>query len=204
MKIINPSIEIMDNLERYTILKKIEICGRTCYKSQLGNNSGVFVQNLIKRGHESVLEHFSFSVNFIVDRGISHEIVRHRLSSFSQESTRYCNYLNDKFDNEITVIKPSFFEEGTHSMEVWEDTMRQLEQTYFNLLNIGHTPQEARTVLPNSLKTELVMTANIRQWRHFLKLRCAKDAHPQMREVAIMLHKELTAIVPELFEDIVY
>lgn len=119
-----------------------------------------------------------------------------------QSSTRYCNYSSEKFGSEITVIKPLFLERGTDGWAIWENACLEAEEAYFSLLYSGRTPQEARSVLPNSLKTELVMTANIREWRHFLRLRCDKAAHPQMREVALMLLDKLHEAVPVCFDDI--
>lgn len=132
------------------------------------------------------------SIKFICDRGVSHEIVRHRDASFAQESTRYCNYSKEKFGNEITVIKPSFYEYVDNVYDkigygYWIEAMEEAEKQYFNLLNLGSTPQEARSVLPNSLKTEIIMTARFKEWAHFFELRCDKTAHPQMRELAIPL-----------------
>ena len=204
MKIIKPSVEILDDLNPEEILKKLELCGRVCYKSEdkITDKSAVkFISNIIKRGHESVLEHVSFSVRFICDRGVSHEIVRHRIASYSQESTRYCNYSKGQFNGEITVIEPCFLVPGTEGYDMWYKACQMAEQYYFSMLDWGCSPQEARAVLPNSLKTELVMTANIREWRHFLKLRTSPAAHPQMREVANLLLKELKK-VPVLFDDI--
>ena len=148
-----------------------------------------------------MIEHSSLSVKFIVDRGVSHEIVRHRISSFAQESTRYCNYSKDKFNNEITFVTPTFFKDDQYHL--WQVSMKQSEHAYFEFLNGGATPQEARTVLPNSLKTEVVMTANYREWRNFFKLRTAKAAHPQMREVTIPLLNELKSKIPVIFDDII-
>lgn len=205
MKIIKPSVEILDDLNPEEILKKLELCGRVCYKSEdkITPESAIkFISNIVKRGHESVIEHFSFSVKFIVDRGVSHEIVRHRLASYSQESTRYCNYAKGDFNSEITVIEPGFFAPGTEAYTEWMMAMEMCEEQYFNLLNLGATAEQARSVLPNSLKTEIIMTANIREWRHFLKLRTSKAAHPQIREVAKMLLDELTLKLPGLFDDI--
>jgi len=205
MKVIKPSVEIIDELNGSEILKKIELCGRVCYKSEHKMNdtsSYKFIQNIINRGHESVLEHFSFTVKFICDRGVSHEIVRHRIASYSQESTRYCNYSKGDFNGEITVIEPCFLVPGTEGYNLWYNACSSAEDSYFMMLNWGCSPQEARAVLPNSLKTELVMTANIREWRHFLKLRTSPAAHPQMREVANLLLKELKQKIPVLFDDI--
>ena len=205
MKIIKPSIEILDNITPVEVLKKLELCGRVCYKSEdkITDESAVkFISNIVKRGHESVLEHVSFSVRFICDRGVTHEMVRHRIASYSQESTRYCNYAKGDFNGEITVIEPIFLEPGTEGYEIWKNGCLQAEDNYFKMLNYGCSPQEARAVLPNSLKTEIVMTANIREWRHFLKLRTSKAAHPQIKEVADMLLTELNFILPSLFDDI--
>ena len=162
------------------------------------------VKMLINRDHTAMIEHSMLSVKFIVDRGVSHEIVRHRISSFAQESTRYCNYAKDKFHNEITVIRPNFFlDETSKAYQQWEDAMRSAEKSYFSLMEAGATPQEARSVLPNSTKTEITMTANYREWRNFFKLRTDKAAHPQMREVAVPLLKELQKKLPIVFDDII-
>lgn len=205
MKIIKPSATIETPLDREAILAHIERAGRTCYKSEdrITPESGAkFIKGIIKSGHESVIEHFSLSVRFICDRGVSHEFVRHRLFSFSQESTRYCNYSKDKHGAELTFIQPCFWGDGNDGAKrsLWAYVLRKSEETYLNLLEMGATPQEARSVLPNSLKTEMVMTGNLRNWRHFLKLRTAKAAHPQARELAIDLHNQLKAILPEVFE----
>ena len=133
---------------------------------------------------------------------LNHEIVRHRLASYCQESTRYCNYSKGDFNSEITVIEPCYLNKGTFAYDEWKEACCRAESAYFNLLNWGLSPQEARAVLPNSLKTEVVMTANVREWRHFLKLRCSKAAHPQMREVATLLLKTLKEKVPVCFDDI--
>ena len=205
MKIIKPSARIVSSVDGDAILKRIEEYGRVCYKSEdriTEDSAKRFVENLIKRGHESVLEHVSVTVKFVCDRGVSHEIVRHRLASYSQESTRFCNYSKDDFGSEITVIEPCFLVPGTAGYDMWYRACLVAEQMYFKMLNWGCSPQEARAVLPNSLKTELVMTANIREWRHFLKLRTSPAAHPQMREVAGLLLKESKAKIPVVFDDI--
>lgn len=205
MKIINASCKIEIPIDGAEILKRIEKAGRTCYKSEdriTDESAEAFVRKLIERGHESVLEHASITVRFICDRGISHEIVRHRLASYSQESTRYCNYSGDRFRNNITFIKPCFLEEGTGGYKLWKQAMFIAEKEYFELLKLSCTPQEARSVLPNSTKTEIVMTANLREWRHFLKLRTATAAHPQMRELTVPLLKELQERIPVVFDDI--
>lgn len=205
MKIIEPSIEILTPINREEILKHIELCGRVCYKSEnriTEDSAAKFVKAIIARVHEAVIEHQSISVRIICDRGVSHELVRHRLASYCQESTRYCNY--DK-DGEVTFIKPNFWildDEGKNNVRwaTWEMAMHDAEKNYFKLIEYGATPQEARSVLPNSLKTEVIMTANLREWRHFFKLRCAPAAHPQMRQVAWMIYEEFRTQLPEIFE----
>lgn len=204
MKIISPNVKILTPLDGQAVLKHIEQCGRVCYKSEdkiTDTSAAAFVAGIIKRGHEAVLEHFNITVKFICDRGVSHEIVRHRLASYCQESTRYCNYSKEGFGGEITVIQPSFLDCGTRGWELWVLACEQAEKAYFDLLKWGCSPQEARAVLPNSLKTEVVMTANLREWRHFFKLRTAQAAHPQMREVAKMLLKQMREMVPGVFDD---
>lgn len=205
MKIIEPSVELINAPSYETLMATIEAAGRTCYKSEDKITEGSaekFIRGIIKRGHEAVIEHGSLSVRFICDRGVSHEIVRHRLAAYCQESTRYCNYANDQFNGEITVIKPIFFGEDTPVYRIWKRSCETAEIAYFDLLNEGCTAQEARAVLPNSLKTEVVMTADIREWRHFIKLRNSPAAHPQMREVAGMLAVLFKDNYPVFFEDI--
>lgn len=206
MRIVKAGYEIMDDLNGEEILKKIERCGRVCYKSEERINAGSaekFVRSIIVRGHESVLEHAGFTVKFVVDRGVSHELVRHRIASFSQESTRYCNYGDGRFGEEITVIRPLFLQEGTgHNYKAWAMAVQRSEQQYLQLLAGGASPQEARSVLPNSLKTEVVMTCNLREWRHFFRLRTSAAAHPQMREITVPLLEELKKLVPVVFDDI--
>lgn len=205
MKIIKAGFHILSPINGAEILKSIEQAGRVCYKSEdkiTDGSAEKFVAGIIKRGHEAVLEHQSITVKFIVDRGVSHEIVRHRLAAYCQESTRYCNYSKDGFGNEITVIEPCFWDKESEEYQLWFKCMKYAEEMYLQLLHSGASPQEARSVLPNSLKTEVVMTANIREWRHFFKLRTAPAAHPQMREVAIALLTEFQRLVPVVFDDI--
>ena len=207
MKIIEPYVILEDEIDGSEIIKKIEKIGRVCYKSEnniTDDSAERFIKNIIKNGHESVLEHVSITLRVICDRGVTHEIVRHRIAAYSQESTRYCNYSKDKFGNEITVIEPLFFEKGSLEYKIWEDTMKEIEKNYFKLLELGRTPEEARSILPNSLKTEIVMTMNLREWRHFFKLRASKNAHPQMREVALIMLNLLKDEIPIVFDDINY
>lgn len=210
MQAIKAYTQIFKDFEGQKVLQKLELVGRTCYKSEdkiTEDSAAKFVAGLIKRGHEAMLEHVSITVKFVTDRGISHEIVRHRLASYAQESTRYCNYSQDKFGHELTFIIPDFLEYGSEGFKLWKDEMKQVEKTYFAMLEAGHTPQEARSVLPNSLKTELVMTTNLREWRAFFKLRAANStgaAHPQMLEITRPLLDDLKTMIPVVFDDITY
>lgn len=219
MKIIKPSYEIV-NISHNEPLQFIEQIGRVCYKSEsnINNESAQkFVATLIKNGHEAMIEHVYVTIKFICDRGISHEIVRHRIASYAQESTRYCNYSKDKFDNELTFIEPSFWNDydenminkpNTYLYEKWQyarwaKACKSSEKIYLDLIEEGATPQEARSILPNSLKTEIMMTINLRSLRNFLKLRTAKGAHPQIKELAIPLLNELKNKIPVIFDDVI-
>lgn len=205
-------------------LQHIEKIARVCYKSEDkieedGSSAKRFVQMLLNKGHEAMLEHSSLSVKFIVDRGVSHELVRHRIASFAQESTRYCNYSQDKFGNQLNVISiaPGIqldskmsaqtkleTEPGTIQAIIneWFKAMEDAEEHYMRMIQLGATPQIARSVLPNSTKTEITITANYREWRAFFKLRTANAAHPQMRQVTIPLLNELKGLIPVVFDDI--
>ena len=205
MKVIEPSVELINAPSYQMLLNTVETAGRTCYKSEdkiSPESAEKFVRSIIKTGHEAVIEHGNLTVKFVCDRGVSHEIVRHRVASYCQESTRYCNYSQNKFQGQITVVKPSTMDVGDITYDYWLRACANAEDAYFKLLDLGCCAQEARAVLPNSLKTELVMTANIREWRHFLKLRCAMAAHPDIRKIAQMLLKTLKYYYPVFFEDI--
>lgn len=205
MQVIKAGYEILDPLNGEEILKKIEKVARVCYKSEDKIGEGTaekLVRALIKSNHLAMLEHFSFSVKFIVDRGVSHEIVRHRVASFAQESTRYCNYGKS---GAVAFIKPCYLEDNTTPFDNWVDSCMRAESDYLTMLENGYTPQEARAVLPTSLKTEVVMTANLREWRHFFSLRACGSTgkpHPQMLEVAVPLLKELKGLIPVVFDDL--
>ena len=199
MKIIQPSIEIMTPLDGDYILKFLEQCGRTCYKSEdkiTPDSAKKFIRNLIKRGHESVIEHYNVTVKVICSRGISHEIVRHRIGAYSQESTRYVSYKDG-----IDVIDQSSITDFSIA-RIWVDAMNLAENYYQKLIEFGVKPEIARDVLPNALKTEIVITYNLRQWRHFLKQRISRAAHPQIRQIAEMILKEFQEKIPVVFEDI--
>lgn len=205
MRIVKAGYEILTPINGDNILKHIELCGRVCYKSEdkiTEDSARKFAANIIKRGHESVLEHYDISARFICDRGVSHEIVRHRIASYSQESTRYCNYSSDKSEDGIQFIIPFFWMSNPFKFGLWFNLMSASEEAYNALIESGATPQEARSVLPNSLKTELICTMNLREWRHFFKLRTAKAAHPQLREITIPLLTEFKEKIPVVFDDI--
>lgn len=221
MKVVPQSFKILTSLsiDGMTELERIECVARTCYKSEpkiqrilgesdihyeyrRGEITKAFIAGLIRRGHEAMLEHGSISVLITTDRGVSHELVRHRIASYAQESTRYCNYSKDKFGSEITVIEPPFKEKEGHLHNIWWHQCSMAEQAYLELLENGWTPQMARSVLPTCTKTDIVITANYREWRNILKLRCAPDAHPQMREIMLQILDKFHRCIPVLFDDI--
>jgi thymidylate synthase (FAD) len=196
MEIIEPYVQIMDDVDELHILGKLELCGRTAYKSEdkiTKDSAGRFIRSIIKSGHGSVLEHVNITVKFVCDRGVTHELVRHRIASYTQESTRYCNY----YKKGVVFIRPpwGFDDEDLEFLE-------RVELQYNNKISEGQTPQQARAFLPNCLKTEIVTTMNVREWRHVLGLRTKPDCHPQMRQVMLMLLKEFKRELPLLFEDI--
>ena len=201
MKVVEPSVKIVGYLDGIQLLKRLESIGRVCYKSEdkiTDTSYAPFLRTLIKNGHESVLEHVNVTLDIVTDRGISHEIVRHRIASYSQESTRYCNYKN----KDIEFICPVEFLDNRYQRSVWADACAQAEYYYKASLAAGASPQNARAMLPNCLKTEIVMTANLREWRHFLKLRLGRGAHPDMRALALLIVKELSNVFPIIFDDI--
>lgn len=201
MRIVEPSFEILNAPKREEVLRHLELCGRVCYKSEdkiTEDSASRFVKFLIERGHESPIEHISISVRIICDRGVSHEWVRHRIASYSQESTRYCNYNSEKFGGGIAFIRP-YFADNERLFEIWKAEMESAEKAYMEMLANGAKPEDARSVLPNSLKTEFICTMNLREWRHFFELRCAKAAHPAMREIAVPLQEAFREMLPELF-----
>lgn len=205
MKIIKPSATV----EVFTpnLLETIERAGRVCYKSEdriAPGTAEAMIRSLMSKHHESVIEHGSITVRVVCDRGISHELVRHRLASFSQESTRYVAYDKDKHGGEMTVIDilGAFPNMSDDAYESWLKAMRDSERAYMTMRATSSTAQEARSVLPNSLKTELVMTANPREWRTVLRLRTDPSAHPQMREIMIPLLNDMASRWPCLFDDL--
>ena len=208
MTIIDPSFTWLGNApDGDQMLANIAAAGRVCYQSESKSDDAAFVRKRIKQGHESILEHEKISVRIICDRGVSHELVRHRIASYSQESTRYCNYSKGKFGSELTFIRP-YWDDRSISAEMirlracWQEACLNAEWSYKKMIDAGCTPEAARAVLPNCLKTEIVMTANLREWRHFFKLRCAPAAHPDMRIIANMLLTAFKDVVPVVFDDI--
>ena len=201
MRIIQPSVEILTPIDGDYILQFIEQCGRTCYKSEnkiTADSAEKFVNGLIKRGHESVLEHFNITVKVITNRGVSHEIVRHRVgAAYSQESTRYVSYKDG-----IEVIAQPAIEGNYEAGQCWLEAMMDAEDYYIELIELGVKPEIARDVLPNALKTEIVITYNLRQWRHFIKQRTSKAAHPQIRQIAFMILEKFQREIPVIFDDI--
>lgn len=205
MKVIEPRAFIVQDINGEEVLEHIERCGRVCYKSEDRIKDGSaerFIGMLVRSGHESVLEHFSFTAKFICDRGVTHEIVRHRIASFSQESTRYVDYTLDKNGGEIEVIIPYEMRDNEEAIEHLKWAVGEAEDAYRWIRYFGCKAQAARAVLPTCLKTELYMTANLREWRHFFKMRCSKAAHPDIRVVANMLLKEAHDKIPVVFDDI--
>ena len=204
MKIVNHSVEIMDRLDQDAILKKLEKCGRVCYKSEdkaTDESAEKFIRSIIHRGHESVLEHVSITVKFITDRAIANELTRHRIASYSQESTRYVKYKDDIEFIMPVEIKESF-KAGVMKSIYWKRSVGESESYYRKLIEIGEKPENARATLPLSTKTELVMTADVREWRHVIKLRISSAAHPDMRYIMGMVLDEFLVGLPVLFDDI--
>ena len=219
MKIVKPTFEILTPLDRVSICKQIELIARTCYKSEdkiTDTSAPRMVKGLISRQHLAMIEHAHVSVKFTCDRGVSHEVVRHRVASYAQESTRYCNYSGDKFGNEITYIdikggmdgdpRTSLLDVGTALAiyEEWLCACEDAERHYNRMIELGATPQIARSVLNNSTKTEIVVTMNLREWIHFFNLRALGTTgapHPQMKEAAMPLLKAFAEALPEVFEE---
>lgn len=230
MRIIKPYHIIETPINSVDIMKHLEKCGRTCYKSEESiteESANKFIKHIIASGHESVIEHASITVRFITNRGVTHEMVRHRLASYSQESTRYCSYNKDKFDNQLTFIQPCWVNDeiigdydinwigiyGTDIAEMskfdkptnrWFWSCANVEREYLRLLEDGWKPEQAREVLNNSIKTEIVMTCDIREWREVLRQRCSKYAHPQIRESMIPVLLDFQNLMPVIFDDIEY
>ena len=219
MKLINTKVEFVNPPDYQTVLKTVEQVGRTCYKSEdkmTDDSAAGFISRLIARNHGAIIEHASVTMRFFIDRGVSHEVVRHRIASYAQESTRYCNYMQSKFGSEVTYInliggmqldgKVKNLDSETFDLiySEWIAACEDAERHYLRMLRLGATPQIARSVLNNSTKTELCVTMNMREWRHFCMLRTDETAHPQMREAACIALDMLYGAYPVFFEDLMH
>ena len=240
MRLIQPKVEVLDRFKRQQVIGRLATIARTCYKSEnlrTADRDAALIKRLIESKHEAMLEFVDITVKFTCDRGVSHELVRHRLASFAQESTRYCNYSKDKFNNELTFIIPSWLDlpEGryeyrgcnwvnkdnnkifvktrknngdgiedndTTARDTFLFNLDECETSYLNLTKLGWTAEKARMVLPMSIKTEINMKCNLREWRHFLDLRCSNAAHPDIRKLALDLLKQFHEMVPIVFDDL--
>ena len=205
MKIVKPSAEVMFFVPEngMSAEQAIEMAGRNCYKSEdriTPDSAEKFVRMIRKRGHHAMLEFGYVMAHIVGDRGNSHEQVRHRLASYAQESTRYCNY--SKFGNEITVVEQAIAPIGSDKFPIWKESMERAERDYFNLLKNGWPPEEARSVLPIALKAEIVVGANLREWRHIFNMRCSKFAHPIIRGIMLGILKKFNEKMPSVYEDL--
>lgn len=207
MKIIEPSHKFetpIDGENGRAMLRLIESAARTCYKSEgciTTDSAGPFVRKICQvKKHRSVIEHANVTIRFICDRGVTHEIVRHRIAAYSQESTRYCNYTKDKFGGDIVLIHPPGLTDAQRARR--EKHFWTVQELYDQEIFEGLSPQIARGILPNALKTEIVMTANLREWHHVFSLRCSPAAHPQMQQLMKPVLAEFQKYLPEIFDDI--
>jgi thymidylate synthase (FAD) len=207
VKIIEPSVEIVSEINSDKMLKQIEKCARNCYKSE--NNitedttSAVkMIGKLIEMGHTAMIEFADVIVNLHCDVGVYKDLTRHRHCSFAIESTRYCNYSKGKFGNEISVIKPCNMDENSGIYHTWLKAMNDMERAYMQMAEIGATPDQLRMILPHSTAASVMMKANVREWRHIFNLRCAKAAHPSVRQIMLMTLNEFHNKIPVLFDDL--
>lgn len=206
MKIIEPKIGV-EKVDYSKIMKNLERACRTCYRSEdkmTDESYKTLLKNCVNRGHESILEHEKITIRMICDIGVYKDLTRHRHASFSIESTRYCNYGKDKFDNEIKFIKPVNMEPDTEIYNEWKKSLEEIEKHYINMVEMGATPDQMRMILPHSTAALVTMTANIREWKHILSLRCTKHAHPAVEQVMIPLLMLFKKNMPEIFENIEY
>lgn len=206
MKLISPYIKV-EKIDGTKIMKRLERACRTCYRSEEKINEESYkalLNNCITRGHESILEHEKVTVVMCCDIGVYKDLTRHRIASFSIESTRYCNYGKDKFNNEIKFIKPCNIEEESELYVRWEEVCKEIEKTYLEMSKLGATPDQLRMILPHSTAAEVTMTANIREWKHILLLRTSKHTHPAIRQLLIPLLLYFKENMPEIFNDVPY
>lgn len=206
MQIVDPYIQV-EKVDGMQIMKTIERACRTCYRSEgkiTEESYKTLLKNCITRGHESVLEHEKVTIRMYCDLGVYKDLTRHRIASFSIESTRYCNYGKDKFGNELKFIKPCNMEEGSELYKLWEDACENIEKDYIEMSKLGALPDQLRMILPHSIAAEVTMTANIREWKHILSLRASSHTHPSIRQLMIPLLLHFKQIMPEIFEDVPY
>lgn len=206
MKIIEPTIQV-EKVDYKQIMKNLERACRTCYRSEgkiTEESYKTLLKNCINRGHESILEHEKVTIRMVCDIGVYKDLTRHRIASFSIESTRYCNYGKDKFDNEIKFIKPVNMEEGTELYNRWYSTCKTIEENYIEMSKLEATPDQLRMLLPHSTAAEVTMTANIREWKHIFSLRCTKHTHPAVEQLMIPLLLKFKKEMPEIFDNIEY
>ena len=206
MKIVEPKIEI-EKVDYKKVMKNLERACRTCYRSEdkISDESyKTLLKNCINRGHESILEHEKITIRMICDIGVYKDLTRHRHASFSIESTRYCNYGKDKFDNEIKFIKPVNIEENSEIYKEWKESCEEIEKRYIKMVELGATPDQMRMILPHSTAALVTMTANIREWKHIFNLRCTRHAHPAVEQVMIPLLLHLKENMPEIFDNVEY
>ena len=207
VKIVSPSIEVITPLDGDYILKHLERCARNCYKSEdkiTSDSAQKMIKKLIDLGHEAMIEHFSITVKLTTDVGAYKDLTRHRHASFAIESTRFCNYSKGKYGNELTFMKPSNMEEGSKIYNIWYQAMTDIEKHYLDMAAEGAAADQLRMLLPHSTKADVFMTANLREWRHIFKLRCAPATHPSVREIMTMLLNKFRSQLPVLFDDIPY
>ncbi len=206
MKIIDPTIQV-EKVDYKQVMKNLERACRTCYRSEgkiTEESYKTLLKNCINRGHESILEHEKVTIRMLCDIGVYKDLTRHRIASFSIESTRYCNYGKDKFDNQIKFIKPVNMEEGTELYNKWYDTCKIIEQNYIEMSKLEATPDQLRMMLPHSTAAEVTMTANIREWKHIFSLRCTKHTHPAVEQLMIPLLLKFKKEMPEIFDNVEY
>lgn len=207
VKIVSPSFEVITPLDGDYILKHLERCARNCYKSEdkiTSDSAQKMIKKLIDLGHEAMIEHFSITVKMTTDVGAYKDLTRHRHASFAIESTRFCNYSKGKYGNELTFMKPSNIEEGSELYNIWLQAMTDAEKHYLDMATRGATVDQLRMLLPHSTKADVFMTANLREWRHIFKLRCAPATHPSIQHIMKMILNEFRAHIPVLFDDIPY
>lgn len=206
MKIIEPKMEV-EKFDGKAIMKRLERACRTCYRSEgsiTDESYKTLLNNCITRGHESILEHEKITIRMTCDIGVYKDLTRHRIASFSVESTRYCNYGKDKFDNEIKVMRPCNIDPNSKLYEHWTTAMEQIEKEYLDMSKEGATADQLRMLLPHSTAAEVTMTANIREWKHIFNLRANNHAHPAIQQLLIPLLLLFKKEMPEIFSNVPY